>query len=325
MPLKPKKITAFIYLILLGGIGFGQTGNPPPAQTNPGLSPDQAELNRQRENRRSEQRQQQAMRDLERDKNLGARRSNAKDKPLTREEINRINALLAPAAEDLAKYTRFLENSKTGLFRLFSNLNCESKNLLRVDGSCENFVPGGSSYSFRTKIHGAADLFDIRLDGSDLIADAFLSQEILVPLGDIALDAVSLETDGMQFLNNFNAEVGIQKVRKQFAEIAGVIKFDKFYYSKRVKAVENMTYAMRIIAYGNQTKIALRGRNESSQEFSRFLQVNQDKRVDLTVAFRIIRKEGNTNISILWKELKRENAPEIVFGKDEKLADIKDY
>lgn len=324
--------------MLLGGIGFSQTTNPPTPQTNPGSSaPDQSELNRRRENRRWELRQQQTMRELERSKSLGIRSPNAaREKPLTKEEIKSIDALLAPSVEDSEKYKTFLKGSKTGLFRLFPNIRCETKNLVRVDGACENFVPGGSTFSFRRKTHGAVDFYtetrdlfyfyDLRLDGDDLLTDASLAQGIMVPLGDIPLDAVSLDSNGMRFLNDFKAEVDNEKVRKQFAEIAGVVQADDFYYSKRVRAVENTTYALRVIAYGTQTKIAFRRqRDDSRRGFLKFLKVNTDKRVDVTIAFRVIRKDPNKSVSILWKELKRENAPEIVFRKHDKLVDIRDY
>jgi hypothetical protein len=335
MPIKPKKTAAAICLLLLGGIGFGQTSNPP-AQTNPGTAPDQSELNRQRENRRWEQRQQQAMRDLERSKTLGARRPpDAEEKPLSKEELKKIKALLAPDAEDLAKYENFLADSKTGLFRLYPNLECMSKNLLRVDGVCANFVPGGGTYSFRTKTHGglefyseprdAFDFYDLRFEDGNLIADGFLAQSIIVPLGDVPLDAVSINSDGIGFLNDFVPKVANREVRQQFKELAAVVAANNFYYSKKVKAVANVTYAMRIVAYSTQTKIAFRPRQEMSRDFVRFLKVNRDKRVDLTVVFRIIRKDANASISILWKTLRRENAPEIVFEKDEKLVDIKNY
>ena len=336
MSIKPKIKSAAVCLMLFGGIVFGQTGNLPPAQTIPGISPDQAELHRARENRRREQRQQQAMRALERSKNLGARRSIDDDeKPPTKEELKKIKALVAPEAEDLAKYKDFLESSKTGLFRLFPNLKCQTKNLLRVDGNCENYVPGGNVYSLRTKTHGALafyfeergvfDFYDLRLDGDDLITDAFLSQGILVPLGDIPLETVSSETDGMKFLNEFQPEVENKKVKKQFFELAGVVRDGRFLYSKRVKAVENMTYAMRVIAYGTQTKLALQLRRRGNRDVLKFIRVNSDKRVDLIIAFGIIRKVPKTGLSIFWKELKRENAREIVFQKDEKLSDIKNF
>jgi hypothetical protein len=246
------------------------------------------------------------------------------ERDLSDSEQKRIKTMLAPDEQDLRKYKDFLKRSNTGLFRLFPNTNCESKSLLRVDGECENFVPCGSTYSFRTEKHGYEDWFDIRFDGANFVADAFLSQGIIVPLGDVPLEEVTLETAGMKFLTDFVPEVQNRGIRRQFAEIAGVVRAGDFYYSKKIKAVENTTYAVRIIAYSRQNRIYFRPRSSRPPDFLRFLRVNRDKRIDVIVAFRIVGKSENSSVSILWKELRQKNAPEIVFEKDEKLADFKD-
>lgn len=95
----------------------------------------------------------------------------------------------------------------------------------------------------------------------------------------------------------FSRSEGLDEIK--FRELASVVPADNFYYSKKVKAVVGVTYAMRIIAYSTQTKIAFRPRRDVSRDFVKFLKVNNDKRVDLTIAFRIIRKDANTSISIL--------------------------
>ena len=59
---------------------------------------------------------------------------------------------------------------------------------------------------------------------------------------------------------------------------------------------------MRVVAYRNDTDA----------------ENKLDKRVDTILAFRITRKESDGNITILWKELKEQKAPKIIFPKDEK-------
>jgi hypothetical protein len=243
-------------------------------------------------------------------------------KPYTKEELKKIKASLEPNLEDSAKYKDFLKNSKTGLFRLFPNFDCEFKGLIRFDGNCANFIPGSWSYSFRTKTYPGQDFFDLRLSKEDLIADGFLAQEILVPLGDVPLENVALTNAGMRFLNEFKPEVQSQEMKKQFKQIADVIEADGFRYAKRVKAVNNITYAMRIIAYHPENNVVFRFREGISKENSRFL--DDVKRLDMTLAFRIIRKDADGSLSILWKELKRQNAPKIIFQKTEKLSDVKE-
>lgn len=311
-----KKLMFFLSLFLLSGIGFGQSNGKPLYPAN-------------RTDRAREQEVEKGLRDLrqlEQEAYRGARFPAANlEKPLTKEEIKKIKALLAPNPEDLAKYKDFLRQPNTGLFRLFPDFDCESKNLIRVDANCENFIAGSWSYSFRSKKYADLDFFDIRFHEGDLIADGFLSQEILVVLGDVSLESVSPTSGGMKFLYDFKPEVQNHEAEKQFIQIANIIEVDGYKYSKRVKALENTTYAMRIVAYRNENNIKFRFRDGISSDDRRYLFTNTvDKRMDLTLAFRVIRKDKDGSISILWKELKRQESPKLIFQKNEKLSDIKD-
>lgn len=53
-----------------------------------------------------------------------------------------------------------------------------------------------------------------------------------------------------------------------------------------------------------------------------FLQLVSDKRIDLLVAFRIIREDEDGSVSILWKEISRQNAPTIKFADNEEMTDL---
>ena len=309
---RAKTLHCVVCLLLLSGIGFGQI-NPqgtPRTRIQPrGLSSDQNDNLRNQERERWLIQQQANMRQLERDKNASIRPPTTKPdgKPYNKAELKKIKALLEPNPEDLAKYKDFLEQPKTGMFRLFPDFECEIKNVIRADGDCENFIPGGWVYSFRLKTRNAGFLSDIRFSGEDLITDGFLAQGILVPLGDIGLETISLNSEGMKFLNDYKPAVQSREAKKQFTQIANVFAFDGFRYAKRVRAIANINYAMRVIAYRNDNVGGL---------------IDFDKRMDLTVVFRIVRKDENGGITILWKELKRQDAPKLIFQKGEKLVDI---
>ncbi len=146
----------------------------------------------------------------------------------------------------------------------------------------------------------------------------------MVPLGDVPLESLSLTSDGMKFLNDFKPSNDKAEAGKQYVQFANVFVSDGYVYSKKVKVAENATYGMRIVAYRSKLNNFLQNKYGENNKFDKFLMANEvDRRVDLTIAFRIVRNTENGVITILWKELERRNAPQIVFDKGDKLSDIK--
>src|SRR5260221_3066960 len=68
---------------------------------------------------------------------------------LDKKAQERIRAMRRVDPHDLVKYQAFFGSEKTGVFRLFPDFGCVTKNVLRIDGQCANFVPMSSSFSFR--------------------------------------------------------------------------------------------------------------------------------------------------------------------------------
>lgn len=216
---------------------------------------------------------------------------------------------LRPNAEDLAKYADFLKKPKTGIFRLMNDVECDSNvYVIRVDDGCQNSIPGSSFYSFREREYTSAYLSDIRFKDGLLISDGLLSQNILVRLGNVPLESLSTSSEGMKFLVNFVPEIVNTAATKQYIEIVKGVRADRYEYRKVLPAAENMTYAMRVIAYRGSFYRSFRGWI--------FDLISGDDRFDLVVGFRVIRKEEDGNVTILWKELERKKSPKLRYDKN---------
>ena len=233
------------------------------------------------------------------------------DKGLSKGEIAKIEADLKPNPEDTTKYKDFLRQQNTGLFRLLPNLGCHQKYTIRADEDCLSSAFGGDFYSFRLKVYSDENLYDITLKDGNLISRGYLSQAILTTLGDVPLDDVLRSSSGVKFLLDFKPEVDSSKVKRQFNEITAAVDSDGYHYAKSAKAILNTTYALRIIAYLPDDKV----KAEDSVEYKKYSSVKFDERNDLTLAFRIVRKDENGSLTILWKELSRSKAPKINFAK----------
>ena len=218
---------------------------------------------------------------------------------------------LLPNSSDVSKYAEFLKTDRTGLIRLFPELDCESKYILRADEVCAESIPGSSNYSFRKKEYTNDFLSDIRLKGRLFIADGVLTQSFFVNLGDISLENVSLNSEGMEFVSKFDPEPENRGAMKQYFDLSNGIRIGKYEYRKVAVAYENTTYAMRAVAYKASIYRNYRGWVYDV--------LNGDKRIDIIVAFRVIRKASDGSYTLLWKELDRKKSIKLKVSKpDEK-------
>jgi len=228
--------------------------------------------------------------------------------PIRRKATKEQKKQLLPRADDSAAYAQILQQSKTGIFRLLPDLECEKNTLvIKADETCLKAIPGSSFYSFREREHTEEVLADIRLKNNYLISDGILSQGIMVNLGDVALQNVTTESAGLKFLTDYAPQALNREAQKQFLQMTNGIKSDGYEYRTIVSANENTTYAMRVVAYKGSVLRTYRG--------FRFDLLQGDKRIDLTLAFRVIRRDKDGGLTILWKELARQKSPRIKFEK----------
>lgn len=229
---------------------------------------------------------------------------------LTDEELQ----MLAPDAEDLRKFAAFLRLPKTGIIKLMNDFGCaDNPSVLVVTPNCLKYtMPGaGSSFSFRTNSYRIQRLADLTFSGHEFKVTGIWLHGILTNLGDVSLDQVSINTNEAQFLQDFvpaNNPENAAEIEKNLAE---GIQRNVFFYRNRLAAEENRTYLLRSIAY--------RGIFYRAVQRVTYNELDFDKREDIIVAFRIIRKdETDGSITILWKELLRRKSPILKAEKNKK-------
>jgi hypothetical protein len=220
---------------------------------------------------------------------------------------------LAPSAQLISKYDSFLRESgeASGLIKLFPDQGCENNaHIIRIDEVCTNWIPNSAFYSFREKEYTVDYLSDITYKNNFLVTDGILAQGIIAAIGDVPLENVSLSVGGMKFLIDYQPAVQSREAVNQFIEIGKGLKIGGYEYRKAVPAFENMTYALRVIAYRGSFYSSYRGRL--------FDVLYGDKRRDLILAFRVLKKNADGSITLLWKELDHRKSPKLVFPKKRK-------
>lgn len=221
--------------------------------------------------------------------------------------------LLSTNKEDLKKYAQFLRQDDTGLTKLMLDRGCaEYTSVLNVSQECLSYtMPGaGSSFSFRTENYRIRRLSDLTYREDGFYSPGILSHAILVNIGDFPLQQVTLQTNGLKFLTEFETFTDFEKAREIDKQINDGIENGGFFYSRRVEAVDNTTYVLRVIAYRGSYYRAVEGFVYDELDF--------DERRDVTVVFRLVRREPES-VTILWKILSNQKSPAIKKPSDKLL------
>lgn len=215
-----------------------------------------------------------------------------------------------PEAEDSAKFANFLKLPQTGLFKLFPNIGCFSKNTVRVDEECKNAVPLSSYYSFQKRDY-SGQIAEIGLKDDNFYSRGLPTNALIVSLGDIPIETVSITSNGVKFLADYQPASDNNEILAKQKELNEGIKDGSYQYSDSAPALENMTFAVRVIAYQGKLMLSL-GNTDSSYNL-----LEKDKRADIIVVFRTIRKSADGSLTILWKQLQRKESPKIKLSDEE--------
>jgi len=197
-----------------------------------------------------------------------------------REQIrSKEKLLLAPAREDEVAFAEFLQQPETGLVRLLPRERWDYK--LSIRG-------GGAYYSFTRRAHEYGYGSDIELQQGNLSSGfAGFDYGLLVDLGDVPLEKISLETPGVRVLSEHVPPSAEAEIRAQQRRAGTGATIEGLTYKSHLPAKVNHTYALRSIQYHGEKGA---GR-------------------DAIVAFRVVGRDADGSVILLWKMLKQYSAP----------------
>jgi len=193
-----------------------------------------------------------------------------------RAELQALEAkFLAASEEDATAYTEFLQQPDTGITRLLPRETFD-KNILTTRG-------GGAYYSFTRRTHEYGWGTQIGLERDSLsVSFAGADYGMLARLGDLPLSAISLENSAAKFLASYEAVSEEPQARAEYLRFSTGVTFEDVFFKTRQPAIVNNTYVLRGIHYSDS---------------------------DVLVAFRIVGKDLDDSVVILWKLLKKYPKP----------------
>ncbi len=206
------------------------------------------------------------------------------------------------------KYQNFLNTKNTGLFRLMSDAGCASSNKIIVasDYCIKYSMPGnGSAYSFRIKNYRIRHLADLAFKDNYLYSGGRYIQSAMANLGDKDINSVTIHSDGVKELVALMPEKEFGLVAKQVERLKKGVVVNNLLFSNKLSAEKNSTYILRSIAFNAKFFAAVRGVTYNEFDY--------DKRRDVIIAFRVVEKNDDGSVVLLWKELRNEKAPKLNF------------
>lgn len=219
--------------------------------------------------------------------NEGSQRNSLSREPKVVKE-----GILAPAANDVARYQFLLSQKNTGMMRLLAREVYYSRTYKapkRLD-----MRGGGAYFSFHHRVHEYGYGSDISYEHGLLrVGFAGANYGMMTDLGDTPLEPISAEDPRAQFLLIYKPPRKEKEARieaKKFDPIRkahGLTGFsvDGVSYLSRVDAVVNHTYLLRSIDYRTS---------------------------DVLVAFRIVSINDDGGLTIAWKILKEYGPPDLI-------------
>ncbi|HSB10926.1 MAG TPA: hypothetical protein VLM38_15675 [Blastocatellia bacterium] len=184
---------------------------------------------------------------------------------------------LAPSAGDRAAFADFLSQPDTGLARVMPREKYREKLSVREGGAYYSFTRLSNSYNDDPQIGLEQNTLRTGFAGADF--------GFLTSLGDVPLETVGLNSEGVSFLAEFVAPLAEPGAREQQRKTNAGFAAADHNYRASLPAVLNHTYVTRSISYD---------------------------RFDVLVAFRIVRRDTDGSLILLWKKLKEFPTPYLV-------------
>ncbi len=196
---------------------------------------------------------------------------------LQKQLIEKERSFIEPSAQDKILYSQFLTQPDSGIFRLLSRGGGSTQKLLTISGN-------GTYYSFArlTNEYGYGN--DISLETGRLrMANGSSSMGLISLLGDIPLETVTMGHPSVEFLKNAmtGKDSPIRQVQRQSQN---GFRQGEFTYTKEVVAAPNTTYVLRSVDPPGS---------------------------DVLIALRVVRRDADGSVTIIWKKLKTYPAPVI--------------
>lgn len=228
---------------------------------------------------------------------------------------------LKPSAERRSQYAGILKMPNAGMIVLVPEIDClpeqdKKANVKELVKACpSHFVIGHARYySFRKKDYSGPTRADVGISGDWILSLGALNQGILVNLGDVPLEGLTLTSKGIDFLDHFVPATDPTIADQQLKEYEVGVVNGGLIYQHMLPIEVGKTYGLRVIAY----KTDLVSEVKFGQTILKIEPFSGDLREDLIVVFQIVNHDPKTGVTLLWRQLSKKESPLLRMQKENK-------
>jgi hypothetical protein len=191
-------------------------------------------------------------------------------------------------------YRSLLKLPGTGITKMVSTAcgNALHLAVISADPRCDNAVLGGGNpFSFRVRNYTTADIADLKIRDGLFISGGKFVVGTLTDLGEVALEEVGTSTNGAAQLYKFVPASELSAAREQLSTINRGYADGDYKYAAIARIFPGHSYVLRSVAY----RLTASG--------------TDDKRDDVLIALKVIGLDASGDVTIVWRELNRIDAP----------------
>ncbi len=200
--------------------------------------------------------------------------------------------LILPPESYFSQYAAFLREDKTGLARIFPDQKCDRGEVVDVAElkRCADVLPihgNGSYYSFRNRTNlNNKTWADIHFTDDKLVAGSETEFGIISEIGEMALESLTIKSKEVTFLKDYKPVNEPSEIKWEKGIFGKGSTENGVRYALSAPVKINSTYVLRAVAYGLETVNPI------------------DNRIDIIVAFKVVSREPDGSLILLWKQLR---------------------
>ena len=207
--------------------------------------------------------------------------------------------LISPDKSLKEKYSKELKSKNTKLIKLL-NAVCDHEKMIAFDGTqnkgCYANLPGqGAFYSFRKKRQTYAFYSDLRVYKGWFLSTGEMVQGLVTSFGKVEFNTITINDTRLNYLKEFTPATNPDDALRQKIKIEKGINDKGVDYNRVAEIKVDEVYALRSVAYNSKLH-------------------PKDKRRDIIVVFKVVKKEQNGDVVLIWKTLQEKKSPTIAFN-----------